>query len=895
MKHLHFVAFILFALMACVPGWAWEFNAEDDKEGWIPSHIADLQAQDGKLVATVAPGTNDPYITGPLGPWDANDITGILLRARVSTDVSNYSGGAGPAIYYFNPGPSAKGFLLPDPNEWGSILVDMAEEANWTGTINNIRVDLADNVPEEYTVEIDWIRFMGLRLNNESFELWDDVNSILVGWDVIGGEFADLYDAYIDATVEPNNVYSLGWAVKHLGTGAYHALSQPIKGGLDLEKGMLVTLRGALRIPAEAWDDNASIWFRIRESDGTTERLSDPIEMAVLDEWFEFESTLELAYSPAERQTLDVQLYGRIGEEKFFYFDDIFVEVGELEFPDEDLYWPYNQTHWEFEMPGDTEGWSAKNDQDITFFDVNMVDVDENPTGALLMDLPAGTFDPYMNGPAGPYYASQTTGVAARMRLNGSDSDMAKPADGGQHTVYWFYVAGGHGNSVQFEIPAANQWFIAYIDCSDRWAGWVNSLRLDFGHYQDYMMVDIDWIRTYGQYLQNNGFEEALEPWSPIGAGFSVSADQVQTGQTALKIEGQGIGVWHAVEQHVAGWDTKIPRGARITVRGSYYVPATSWAEGALLWLRVNELLAGTASENIDPDPLAEPVLDAWTPFEASITTQHEPGDRGHLSVQLFSQTPAGTPIYVDDVFVEVVAQPAAAVSSTWPVNCVRLAAGQEIAIDGSVSAEEYSGAQPLTLNAETLDDEDPYFEGVTHQGTIVAGAEDNSLEDYSGTFYFMWDDEYLYAAASVTDDNYTFSGPGPNASDCLQFVLGAGPEETATANMFIPTIAADGGASEPVAQNVFDGWIAKDIMAQSEYAAAIDPDTQDWTVEVKIPWTALQGTFDPEVFPPAAGEEVGFSLLGIDYDNGAQEWFGCIEQAPWTGAGLQTMTFIEQ
>jgi len=35
--------------------------------------------------------------------------------------------------------------------------------------------------------------------------------------------------------------------------------------------------------------------------------------------------------------------------------------------------------------------------------------------------------------------------------------------------------------------------------------------------------------------------------------------------------------------------------------------------------------------------------------------------------------------------------------------------------------------------------------------------------------------------------------------------------------------------------------------------------------------------------------------LPGIDYDNGAQEWFGCIEQAPWAGAGLQSLMFIEQ
>jgi hypothetical protein len=213
---------------------------------------------------------------------------------------------------------------------------------------------------------------------------------------------------------------------------------------------------------------------------------------------------------------------------------------------------------------------------------------------------------------------------------------------------------------VQFEIPAADAWFIAYIDCSDRWSGWVNNLRFDLGHYQEFMMVDVDWIRTYGHYITNNGFEGSLDPWSAIGEGFSLSSDQVQTGETALKIEGQGIGAWHAVEQRVAGWDTRIPRDARVTVRGSYFVPADSWTEGALLWLRVNELEAGTANENIDPAAaLAEPVFDAWTAFEASITTQYEPGERGHLSVQLFSQTAAGTPIYVDDVFVEVVASPA--------------------------------------------------------------------------------------------------------------------------------------------------------------------------------------------------------------------------------------------
>ena len=897
MRQARALPFLLLVLMVCSAGWGWEFNT--GKEGWVITNaIETLEVQDGKLIATVVANMDDPYINGPNGPWNAADITGILIRAKVSTDVSNYSGGAGPAIYYFRPdGFGATGFLLPDPNEWASVLVDMTEQAEWTGTINNIRVDLADLVPEQYTVEFDWIRYMGLYLDNESFEFWDDVKNALLGWEAVGGEFADLYDPNVNTTDDPNNVRSLDWAVKHLGTGEYHAMTQPIKGGLDLEKGVPVTLYGALKVPADAWDENASIWFRIREFDGATESFSDPIEVTVFDEWFEFESTLELAYTTSERVALDVQLSGRIAPDKFFYFDDIFVEIGELVLPDADLYWPYNQTHWEFNTPADAEGWSPKNDTDVTFFDVNTIDADTNPVGALLVDLPAGTFDPWLNGPAGPYYATRITGFAARMRFNGAESDMAKPADGGQHTVYWFYTAGGNGNSPQFEIPAANEWFIAYIDCSERWSGWIDSFRLDLGHYQEYMMVDIDWVRTFGDYIKNGRFEETLDPWSPIGAGFSLSSDQVQTGETALKIEGQGIGLWHAVEQRVECWDTRIPKGAKVTVRGSYYVPAGSWAEGAYLWLRVNELQAGTTNENVDPDPLAQPVFDAWTPFEATITAQHEPTEREHLSVQLFSQAPAGAPIYVDDVFVEVVASPTVEVSSTWPMNCVRLAEGQQIAIDGAVSAQEYAGAQALVLNAETLDNEDPYFPGVTHQGTVVQGPAEYPLDDYSGTFYFMWDDEYLYVAVSAQDDAVSPAMDAPNGADCLQFVLGALGGMN-TADMLIPTIAPDDGAGQPKAMNTFGGWLGNDLFAAgsgTEYAASVDPATQDWTVEVRIPWTTLQGSFTPELFPPTAGDQIGFSLLGIDYDAGALEWLGCIENAPWTGQGLQAMTFVEQ
>ena len=322
-------------------------------------------------------------------------------------------------------------------------------------------------------------------------------------------------------------------------------------------------------------------------------------------------------------------------------------------------------------------------------------------------------------------------------------------------------------------------------------------------------------------------------------------------------------------------------------------MPADSWDENSVLWLRIKEHDGNV--ENLSPS-LTSPVTDAWTPFEYTLETVYEPEERVTIQVQLFSKTPAGKMIYVDDVFLAVVAEESMPEpQATWPVNSIRLAEGQQITIDGQVSAEEYAGAQALVLNAETITAEDPYFEGVTHAGQLHGQATPTSLEDFSATYYFMWDDTYFYAAVSAQDDNYSFAGPNPNSSDTLQFVFAQTPDEELAVNMYIPTIAPDGGTGQPFAKNDFGGWITTDIIAQSDYASFVDPQTQDWTVEIRIPWSAMQGDFETDVFPPNVGDSVGFSVLGIDYDNGAMGWFAANGALPWTGGGLQPMYFIER
>ncbi len=861
----------------------WEFNTDGNREGWQTAHnIAKIEVVNGSLIAHVNAETNDPYISGPTGPYDGDRITGLSMRMRWSIDAL---GMGGPASYYFpaDGGHGSSPYEAPPPGEWHVVNIDYYEDVggdrpvDWGGMINSVRIDLADNAPEDYTVEIDWIRYRSEYIENESF-VWGD----LWAWEHTGAGDISSY------VVTDSNFFSMDFAVEAWGLGSdnYHALEQAIYQGETFEVGTSVAVLGALYVPSSSWDADSHIWFRIREYDGTTENISPPIEVTTFDEWFQFESRVELQFEPAERESLSVQLYSKNPTDTAIYFDDIFVDVAA---PGEDdggsggdgeQLWAWADSNWEFNTDGDTEGWTIGNEDAIEAL--------EAVDGSLVVYIPAGVEDPYINGPQGPFNADHMSGAAVRMRISSG-------AEKGGYENFWFGVDGGIQSKV-YAPPVAGEWFVLYQDLSDNWEGWFNNFRYDFANFYDEdTVVEIDWIRFIDEWIDNNGFEESLEPWGYEGAGdmgaFSLSSDQVFSGETALAITGLGSSQYHAAQQNIED-GLEIPKGAVVTLKGYYYVPAGSWDDESHIWFRIKEYDGNV--ENLS-EGITEPVLDEWTPFEYSITLQYEPSQRTEMRIQLYSRTPDGTMIYADDVFATVSAP---APETGWPVNAVRLSDGQEIVIDGNVSAEEYAGAQALVMNAETLNGvEDPYFEGYIHGGvTHPGGSQETSLEDFSATYYFMWDDEFFYAAVSAQDDNYSFVGPDPNGSDALQFTFSETPEETDSNRMYIPTIAPDDGAGNIVAKNDFGGWITHEIMGESEYAATVDYDTNDWMVEVKIPWSAMQGDFANEVFPPNVGDQVGFSVCSIDYDEGELQWFGTNGGAfPWESQGVQPLYFIEE
>jgi hypothetical protein len=269
-----------------------------------------------------------------------------------------------------------------------------------------------------------------------------------------------------------------------------------------------------------------------------------------------------------------------------------------------------------------------------------------------------------------------------------------------------------------------------------------------------------------------------------------------------------------------------------------------------------------------------------------------------------------------------------------WPINCIKLRPGQTITIDGVVTPGEYDGAQPVVINANTATGIDPYQPQYRHQ---MFGApflpnqwRDTSLDDFSAIYYVMWDDEALYVAVSVQDDNYQSREKfdlldNDKAGDALQFTLSATPYDSHKRSLYIPTIAPRSKTTgRALAKNDFrnpnEVFITNDLFGDpchpAVYAGSVNDETQDWMVEVKIPWRIMTGAFTGDlvngdadgngrnVFPPQLLDKIGFSIVAADSDEvGGQkrlQFFATnhVGAWPWKFTGdktQETLTFIER
>ena len=535
--------------------------------------------------------------------------------------------------------------------------------------------------------------------------------------------------------------------------------------------------------------------------------------------------------------------------------------------------WPM----WEFNTPGDLEGWGRTGNGQVTQFEVR--------DGKLIVGVVAGAGDAFINGPTGPYEADEVTGFYAKMHHS------ADPTGAGNRQFFMFPRGATH-QWIRWEPPTVDPTDgVVYVDLTaegvEKWQDQINNIRFDFSNIPEAYTVEIDWVRPEGLFIGNEGFEywdlqnDRIRDWGLIGSEASFNFDEQTIVDSLLyALALTGTGTEQGLSQSLKGGaEMEVDTG--IIVLGSVNIPTGAWDADSKLTVRVREKTAGgdqVSEVNVDVT-----ARDEWVEFVSeAINLQTEPAERTDVVIEIMVTSPANAAVYLDTVFVNAIAPPK---TSGWPVNCVKLAADQQIAIDGVVTAAEYAGAQAMVINADTVwNVEDPYMPRYLHQMQDLFGGQwgATSLDDFNATYYVMWDDTALYVAVSCQDDNYQFAGPNANDGDALQFTITETTTERDHGFMYIPTIAPRDASGQALAKNDFPGtFIQTDLFAHegTQYAGSVDDATQDWMVEVKIPWAAMQGSFKgdlaqgdadgngTDVFPPAALDQIGFNVIVIDYD----------------------------
>lgn len=143
---------------------SWTFDQEGTTGSWFIRNMNPGVVQDGRFVGVST--NNDPYIFSPVNLNVAADHTQYIqvrMRLRLASGEEDRFGANEAAIFFLRVGQfsfleaqSVK-FKAYGNGEWKTYNIPMYTNAEWSGTINRIRVDPCSL--ESAQIEIAWVKF----------------------------------------------------------------------------------------------------------------------------------------------------------------------------------------------------------------------------------------------------------------------------------------------------------------------------------------------------------------------------------------------------------------------------------------------------------------------------------------------------------------------------------------------------------------------------------------------------------------------------------------------------------------------------------------------------------------------------------------------------------------
>ncbi|MFC1766313.1 hypothetical protein ACFL6U_30080 [Planctomycetota bacterium] len=341
MKTMAKTCLFLCVLAMATQALAWEFNIEGFREGWTRNHSF-LDVNDGFLIVTAPANSNDAVrIVSETGPYNSNRISGVYAMVRARRDATALSGAgvqSWTADYDYRDAEGQHGLadeFIGDPSQSELMYADLT--ALQGQTLYNIGFSFPNNGPEDVDYEVDWIRWEGIYIDNESFEYWDTVADKIANW-----TSSAAYDFPDDLI--PDKVHGRTYAATLTGTGQSETISQDIKGAMDLLKDQKMIIYAALLVPADAAGTEVILNIAEQGKDGNWSTGS-PLAVDTLDAYFDVAVETALQLEPADRTGLRVEVSIKSPVGKKVYLDDVFVdtlpEPVEVN-PDINYGWPIN-------------------------------------------------------------------------------------------------------------------------------------------------------------------------------------------------------------------------------------------------------------------------------------------------------------------------------------------------------------------------------------------------------------------------------------------------------------------------------------------------------------------------------------------------------------------------
>ena len=213
-------------------------------------------------------------------------------------------------------------------------------------------------------------------------------------------------------------------------------------------------------------------------------------------------------------------------------------------------------------------------------------------------------------------------------------------------------------------------------------------------------------------------------------------------------------------------------------------------------------------------------------------------------------------------------------------IPTISLDVPENFVADGDMS--EWEGVMPFVINPTT--------------GHVATGTVDGD-DDLTGTVYLAIDDDYLYFAADVIDDSYSFGEGDWWNQDALQFFIGLydwrGPKHSTISRGDEPDYILY--ANESTLQlDISNGGSLAAPGSDDYYFEGFNP---DYATEGRISLDTLAAANNDERFHPVNGMRIPLDIYFHDQDNGS--WEGNVgfshlaTDQQWNNPGEWAFTWI--